>query len=258
VLKGYAFGFFSAALAVLLVAAIWIGTRPKHESGLLWGDTVYTSRAQFDGYLKSKGLSYKTWLARNPGAAPWEPEAITVGAITLRASTRTLQLVLAVVGWLLATLGAILLLRQGFAKGFAAIFSVVLAGVLFAGISLTTHSRPPPGLVWGGTTYLSKQEFKGYLKSKGLSYKTWLARNPGAAPWEPKPGTVQTPAKAAGTESAPGAREESLGRPLAAGIGLAVAVAGVLLLLRRRSVARDRTGSVAFSGAGPLPLGERD
>lgn len=248
-LKGYAFGFLSAALAVLLVAAIWIGTQPKHESGLLWGDTVYTSRQQFDGYLKSKGLSYKSWLARNPGAAPWEPEAVTVGAITVRASTRTLQLLLAVVGWLLATLGALLLLRQGFAKGFAAIFSVVLAGVLFAGISLTSQSRPPPGLVWGGTTYLSKEEFKGYLKAKGLSYKTWLARNPGAAPWEPKRDAVQTPAKTAGTARETGAREDSLGRPLAAGIGLMVAATSVLLLWRRRSLARGSTGSVAFSSA---------
>ena len=268
--KGYAFGFFSAALAVLLVAAIWIGTQPKQESGLLWGDTVYTSRQEFDGYLKSKGLSYKTWVARNPGAAPWEPEAVTIGAITVRASTRTIQLLLAAAGWLLATAGAMLLLRggssgaPGVAKGSVALFSAVLAGVLFAGIWFTTQSRQPAGLVWGGTTYTSKQEFKGYLKSKGLSYKTWVARNPGAAPWEPKPAAVPTAAKApeatrvpAATKT-PEAREDWLGRPLAAAIGLMLAAGGALVLWRRRrpAMVRYAPGSVAVSSPGGFRIGK--
>jgi hypothetical protein len=268
--KGYAFGFFSAALAVLLVAGIWVGTQPKQESGLLWGDTVYTSKQQFDGYLKSKGLSYKTWVARNPGAAPWEPESVTVGAITVRASTRTIQLLLAAVGWLLATVGAMLLLRRGSSggpgveKGSVALFSAVLASVLFAGIWYTTQARQPAGLVWGGTTYTSKQEFKTYLKAKGLSYKVWLARNPGAAPWEPKPVAAPTPAKkpevtrAASSTKTPEASGDSLGRPLAAGIGLMAAAAGALLLWRRRRpvTARYTTPSVAFSGAGALRGGK--
>jgi hypothetical protein len=38
--------------------------------------------------------------------------------------------------------------------------------------------------VWGNKVYATKQEFTGYLRSKGLSYNTWLARNPGVAPWE--------------------------------------------------------------------------
>ena len=39
----------------------------------MWGDTVYTSKQEFNGYLKAKGLSYGAWLERNPGVAPWEP-----------------------------------------------------------------------------------------------------------------------------------------------------------------------------------------
>jgi hypothetical protein len=73
VLKAYAIGFLGAVLAVGLAAAIVVATQPEQKSGLVWGATTYTSKEQFSGYLKSKGLSYKAWLARNPGAAPWEP-----------------------------------------------------------------------------------------------------------------------------------------------------------------------------------------
>ena len=72
-LKAYAIGFFGAVLAVGLAAAIWLATQPEQQPSLVWGATTYTSKEQFKGYLKSRGLSYKTWLARNPGAAPWEP-----------------------------------------------------------------------------------------------------------------------------------------------------------------------------------------
>ena len=270
VLKAYAFGFFSAALAVLLVAAIWIGTQPKQEEGLLWGDRVYTSRQEFNGYLKEKGLSYKTWLARNPGAAPWEPEEFAVGAITVRASTTTVQLLLAGIGWLLATAGALLLLRggspdmPGFAKGSVALFSAVLAALLAGGIWFTTQSREEPGLKWGGTVYTSKQEFKGYLKSKGLSYKVWLARNPGAAPWEPVAARASARApdatKAREVAKAPEAQKASagwVGRPLLAVLGLMVATAcGFLLLRARRPVmARFPTGSEALLSPGGIRLG---
>jgi hypothetical protein len=108
--------------------------------------------------LKSKGLSYKTWLARNPGAAPWEPDEFAVGAITVRASAKTVQLVLAAAGWLLATAGALLLLpgrtsgMPGFAKGSVALFSVVLAGLLAGGIWFSTQSKQQPGLKWGGSS----------------------------------------------------------------------------------------------------------
>jgi hypothetical protein len=73
VLKAYAIGFVGAVLAILIVVALSQGVRTQEEPGLRWGGTVYTTEAAFKGYLKSKGLSYETWLARNPGAAPWEP-----------------------------------------------------------------------------------------------------------------------------------------------------------------------------------------
>ena len=72
-LKAYAIGFVGAVLAILIVVALGQGVRTQEEPGLRWAGTVYTSEAAFKGYLKSKGLSYQTWLARNPGAAPWEP-----------------------------------------------------------------------------------------------------------------------------------------------------------------------------------------
>jgi hypothetical protein len=258
VLKAYALGLFSTALAVLVVAAVWIGVQPQREQGLLWGETVYTSKQEFNGYLKSKGLSYKTWLARNPGAAPWEPDRITVGAVTIRASTRVVQLLLAGIAWMLATLGALLLLRgerpgmTGFARGSVALFSAVLVGVLVAGIWFSTRSTEQPGLVWGGTVYTSKQEFNRYLKSKGLSYKTWVVRNPGAAPWEPAPVRVRTTARTAAraTEAAePAEARDWFGRPLFAAVGLVLTATAVLLLRRRRpAVARYSTGPAAFAG----------
>jgi hypothetical protein len=89
-LKAYTWGFFSAALAVLLVAAIWLGTQSRQDYALLWGAKVYTSKQEFKGYLKAKGLSYRVWAARYPKAAePWEPNEVRIGAITLRASTST-------------------------------------------------------------------------------------------------------------------------------------------------------------------------
>jgi hypothetical protein len=112
----YALGFFSAAVAVLLVGVLWFGT-PGEDDGLLWGDKVYTSKQEFEGYLKSKGLSYKTWDARHSGAAPWEPDEITIGALTLRASPETreawvVRLPLATVALMLAIGGVLLLLSR--------------------------------------------------------------------------------------------------------------------------------------------------
>ena len=73
-LRAYAIGLFGAVVVILVVAGIWFVTQPKQEPGLVWGGTVYSSKAEFKGYLREKGLSYKLWLARNPGAAPWEPD----------------------------------------------------------------------------------------------------------------------------------------------------------------------------------------
>jgi hypothetical protein len=74
VVKAYAIPFVGAVSATLLGVAIWAFVQPQQEPGLLWGGKVYTTEAEFKGYLKSKGLSYKVWLARYPGAAPWEPD----------------------------------------------------------------------------------------------------------------------------------------------------------------------------------------
>jgi hypothetical protein len=123
VLKAYSIGFFGALLAVVLAAAIWLATKPREETGLVWGDTTYTSKQQFNGYLKSKGLSYKVWLERNPGAAPWEPapaRARTAASETETRGERTTRQVvedwvtglpLTPIGVLLATGGALLFLR---------------------------------------------------------------------------------------------------------------------------------------------------
>jgi hypothetical protein len=73
VLKAYAVGLLGGLVLALVVAGIYVATEPEPERGLRWGDTVYTSRADFNEYLRSRGLSYKVWLARNPGVAPWEP-----------------------------------------------------------------------------------------------------------------------------------------------------------------------------------------
>jgi hypothetical protein len=145
VLKAYAFGFFSAAAAVLLVAVIWFGTETSPESGLLWGDKVYTSKQGFEGYLKERGLSYKTWSARHSDGAPWDPNKITIGAITLRASTETreawvVRLPLAALGLMLATGGTLLLMhglrsaRPGLARRPVAFLSAVATVLLVAAI----------------------------------------------------------------------------------------------------------------------------
>ena len=254
-LKAYVLGLSSAALGVVLVSLLWFGVQPKQETGLLWGDQIYESRAEFDGYLRSKGLSYTTWVARNPGVAPWEPESFTLGAITVEASPKKVQLLLAVLAWVLATYGALLLLRNRdprtarASKAAAVLFSSILTIVLVAGFWYGTQPRQTPGLHWGGTVYTSKGQFKLYLKSKGLSYDNWLAKNPGAAPWEPTPAPST---KVLAATSAPSATE--MGRAASVGadstpsegwrpllvpaLALTLAMACAALLLRaRRSVA---------------------
>jgi hypothetical protein len=262
--KAYAIGFLSAALAVVLATAIWFGSQPREPSGLLWGDTVYTSKQEFNGYLKSKGLSYQTWVARNPGVAPWEPDEITIGAITTRAPTTALdrplvRLLLAAGGLILAA-GFALLLLQGRSPGpigSLAVFSAVLA-VLAGAIWFSTQPSEQAGLLWRGTVYTSKQDFQAYLKANGLSYETWVVRHPGAAPWEPA--MVRVSAKAPGATKAD---EGSAARPLLPAIGLILAAACACLLFRRRrlvtaglateSVALDSPGAVRMSmpSAGP-------
>jgi hypothetical protein len=273
VLKAYALGLFSAALALALVAAIWIGTQPRQEPGLVWGGAVYTSKEDFNVYLKSKGLSYKTWVARNPDAAPWEADTVSIGAITVRVSARgdsVMRLFLVAIGLLLAIGSALLLLgRQNpvlvrFAGGSVVFFSVFSAVVLLA-IWFGGQPKEEPALLWGGSVYTSKQEFNVYLKSKGLSYKTWVARNPGAAPWEPpvlrSTAKAPEPTKVRVVTKAPAAAEAGgggwLGRPLLAGLGLLVATACAFLLVRRErpAMARFASGSVALFSPGAVRIG---
>ena len=274
VLKAYALGLFSAALALAVVAAIWIGTQPREEPGLLWGGVVYTSKQDFNVYLKSKGLSYKTWVARNPDAAPWEADKVTIGAITVRVPTSgesVMRLLLVSIGLLLAIGTALLLLgRQNpalvrFAGGSVVFFSVFSAVVLLA-IWFGGQPKQEPGLLWGGSVYTSKQEFNGYLKSKGLSYETWLARNPGAAPWEPAPARVSTK-KLEATKArvvtrtpaaAPAKADEGwLGGPLLAALGLILASACAIVLLRRErpALVRLASGSGAVFDPGTVSIG---
>jgi hypothetical protein len=148
VLRAYALGFVSAAVAVLLVGVLWFGAQSGQDDGLLWGDKVYTSKQEFEGYLKSRGLSYKTWAARHDGAAPWEPDEINIGAITLRASTETreawvVRLPLAALALMSLTGGALLLLsrlrsvmpelaRRPAAFG-SAVFTVLLVTMIWFG-----------------------------------------------------------------------------------------------------------------------------
>jgi hypothetical protein len=128
VLKAYAIGFLGAVLAIAVAGGIWLVTRPAEEPGLVWGGTVYSSKQEFTGYLKSKGLSYKTWLARNPGVAPWEPAARPQETVATTASPgRTPErsatparedegpassLPLTRIGLIAATVGALLLLLR--------------------------------------------------------------------------------------------------------------------------------------------------
>ena len=122
-LKAYAIGFFGAVLAVGLAAAIVLATQPEQKPGLVWGMTTYTSKEQFNGYLKSKGLSYKVWLARNPGAAPWEPRLHAEVKGATHTTTRDRSPREAVEDWatglpltplavILATGGTLILLRR--------------------------------------------------------------------------------------------------------------------------------------------------
>ena len=269
VLKAYALGLFTAALALALVATIWIGTQPRQEPGLVWGGAVYTSKEDFSVYLKSKGLSYKTWVARNPDAAPWEADTISIGALTVRVSARgdsVLRLFLVAIGLLLAIGTALLLLgRQNpvlvrFAGGSVVFFSVFSAVVLLA-IWFGGQPKVEPGLLWGGSVYASKQEFNVYLKSKGLSYETWVARNPGAAPWEPPAVQSSTkapePTQARVVTKAPGTTEASsgwVGRPLLAVVGLMLAAVSGLLLLRARRPVLARYAA-ASSTSGTISIG---
>jgi hypothetical protein len=246
--KAYALDFVSAALAVLLVAVIVFATQPKQEHGLMWAGAVYSSKQEFKGFLKSKGLSYKTWVVRNPGVAPWEPD--TALEATKARWDRVDRLLLAAIGLIVATGCALVLsqelrtVRPLLVRASVALVGAVLTGLLVVVIWFGTQAKQEPGLSWGGTVYTSKEAFSGYLKSKGLSYKTWVVRNPGVAPWEPKS------VPAATTTS-----EDWVERLPLAAFGWILATGCALLLLRglRPVIVRVARGSVASFSPGALP-----
>jgi hypothetical protein len=112
VLRAYAIGFLGAVAALMVAAAVCFAVfQPLDRPGLVWGGNVYESKKEFKLYLKSKSLSYSTWLKRNPGVAPWEPGT----RVTSRQENRTWDwkrdMLLAVNGALLATFAAALLAR---------------------------------------------------------------------------------------------------------------------------------------------------
>ena len=118
-LRPFALGFVGASAVVVLALAVWLGTDVREERGLLWRPRL-TYHREFNDYLKPKGLSYKTWAARHPGAARWERTAVDFGPFTLRASTDTREawlarLPLAASGLLLA-IGVTLLLLSGVSR----------------------------------------------------------------------------------------------------------------------------------------------
>ncbi len=177
-----------------------------------------------------------------------------------------MRLFLVAIGLLLAIGTALLLLgRQNpvlvrFAGGSVVFFSVFSAVVLLA-IWFGGQPKEEPALLWGGSVYTSKQEFNVYLKSKGLSYQTWLARNPGAAPWEPAavPSSTKAPeaTQARVVTKAPGTTEASsgwVGRPLLAVIGLMLAAVSGLLLFRARRPVLARYAA-ASSASGTISIG---
>ena len=71
--KSFVIGFIGAAAALMVAAAVWFAVQSLDHPALVWGGSSYRSKQEFNLYLKSKGLSYATWLGRNPGVAPWEP-----------------------------------------------------------------------------------------------------------------------------------------------------------------------------------------
>jgi hypothetical protein len=104
-------GFLGAIAALGLAAAIWFAVfQPISREGLVWGGVVYGSKPEFMEYLRTKGLSYQTWLRRNPGVAPWEPRRRTArSAAVARAWDWKRDALLALNAALLATIAAALL-----------------------------------------------------------------------------------------------------------------------------------------------------
>jgi hypothetical protein len=110
VLKVFAVGFLGAIAALMVAVAVWFAAfQPLGRPGLVWGGNVYTSKAEFTLYLRSKSLSYSTWLKRNPGVAPWEPGRRATSGVRGQSWDWKRDTLLAVNAALLATIAAALL-----------------------------------------------------------------------------------------------------------------------------------------------------
>jgi len=131
VLKSFAVGFLGAIAALMVAAATWFAVvQPLNSPGLVWGGSVYHSKQEFKLYLKAKGLTYTTWLQRNPGVAPWEP-GTRAKKVKDRSSVWDWKrdALLAVIAALLATIAATLLATRE-------------AGRLLANRGLTARDGP--------------------------------------------------------------------------------------------------------------------
>jgi hypothetical protein len=112
-LKPFVVGLLGTVAVLMLGFAVWIAAvRPIDRPGLVWGGSVYRSKEEFKLYLRSKGLSYRVWLARNPGVAPWEPGRRARKVVTHdQGWDWKRDILLAVNAALLATIAAVLLSR---------------------------------------------------------------------------------------------------------------------------------------------------
>jgi hypothetical protein len=69
-----------ALLPIVIVAAMTRHAEPLeppsgHSTALYWADRLFASKAEFAVWLENRGVSYRQWVARHPGASPWERRA---------------------------------------------------------------------------------------------------------------------------------------------------------------------------------------
>ena len=110
-LKPFLSGFFAALGTLMVGAAIWFAVQSLDRPRLVWAGSAYASKEEFQLYLRSNGLSYRTWLRRHPGLAPWEPGARASQSNGSGSKVRTTEILLAANAALLAGLLALVLAR---------------------------------------------------------------------------------------------------------------------------------------------------